>query len=118
MQLQDDQDWVQLLGLDRLPEHIIGKRVTELMDLSGKKAFVTGAGGDGTGQAIANRLAGCGADVALIGRTFEKVERRAKEVEQRWGCGPSPSRPTCPTGTRCTARSRRRMTNSAVWTSW
>src|ERR1700742_3272318 len=82
---QDEQDWIQLLGLDRLPEHIVGKRVTELMDLSGKKAFVTGAGGDGLGQAIATRLAGCGADVALIGRTFEKVERRAKEVEQRWG---------------------------------
>ena len=45
--LHGEQDWVQLLGLDRLPEHIIGKRVTELMDLSGKKAFVTGAGGDG-----------------------------------------------------------------------
>jgi 3-oxoacyl-[acyl-carrier protein] reductase len=85
MTLQDEQDWVQLLGLDRLPEHIISKRVTELMDLSGKKAVVTGAGGDGLGQAIANRLAGCGADVALIGRTFEKVQRRAKEVEQRWG---------------------------------
>ena len=53
MAVQDEQDWVQLLGLDRLPEHIIGKRVTELMDLSGKKAFVTGAGGDGLGQAIA-----------------------------------------------------------------
>lgn len=85
MTVQDDQDWVQLLGLDRLPEHIVGKRVTELMDLSGKKAFVTGAGGDGLGQAIANRLAGCGAEVALIGRTFEKVERRAEEVERRWG---------------------------------
>lgn len=80
-----ETDWVQLLGLDRLPEHVVGKRVTELMDLSGKKAFVTGAGGDGLGQAIANRLGGLGADVALIGRTFEKVERRAREVEQRWG---------------------------------
>ncbi len=85
MTLQDEQDWIQLLGLDRLPEHIVDKRVAELMDLSGKKAFVTGAGGDGLGQAIANRLAGSGADVALIGRTFEKVQRRAKEVEQRWG---------------------------------
>src|SRR6201999_3606829 len=82
---QDEQDWIQLLGLDRLPEHIVGKRVTELMDLSGKKAFVTGAGGDGLGQAIANRLGGCGADVALIGRTFEKVQRRADQVSQRWG---------------------------------
>jgi 3-oxoacyl-[acyl-carrier protein] reductase len=85
MTLQDDQDWVRLLGLDRLPEHIVDKRVTDLMDLSGRKAFVTGAGGDGLGQAIANRLAGCGADVALIGRTFEKVDRRSKEVAQRWG---------------------------------
>jgi len=85
MSVQDDHDWVQLLGLDRLPEHIVDKRVTELMDLSGKSAFVTGAGGDGLGQAIANRLAGCGANVALIGRTLEKIERRAKQVEQRWG---------------------------------
>jgi 3-oxoacyl-[acyl-carrier protein] reductase len=83
--VQQEQDWTQVLGLDRLPEHIVDKRVTELMDLTGKKAFVTGAGGDGLGQAIANRLAGCGADIALIGRTLEKVQRRAKEVEQRWG---------------------------------
>jgi 3-oxoacyl-[acyl-carrier protein] reductase len=88
--VQQDQHAIDLLGLDRLPEHIIDKRVTDLMDLSGKKAFVTGAGGDGLGQAIANRLAGLGADVALIGRTYEKVERRAKEVEQRWGVNAYP----------------------------
>jgi 3-oxoacyl-[acyl-carrier protein] reductase len=88
--VQEDQDWAQVLGFDRLPEHIVGKRVTELMDLSGKRAFVTGAGGDGLGQAIANRLAGLGADVALIGRTLEKVERRAKEIEQRWGVNAYP----------------------------
>jgi len=82
---QNNRDWDEVLGLDRLPEHIVAKRVTELMDLSGKTAFVTGAGGTGLGQAIANRLAGCGADIALIGRTYEKVERRAKEVERRWG---------------------------------
>jgi 3-oxoacyl-[acyl-carrier protein] reductase len=50
--VHEDRDWAQVLGFDRLPEHIIGKRVTELMDLSGKRAFVTGAGGDGLGQAI------------------------------------------------------------------
>ncbi|WP_202125259.1 SDR family NAD(P)-dependent oxidoreductase [Actinomadura physcomitrii] len=59
--------------------------MADLLDLRGKKAVVTGAGGDGLGQAIANRLGGCGADVALVGRTFEKVERRAKEVTERWG---------------------------------
>ncbi|XUL93878.1 SDR family NAD(P)-dependent oxidoreductase [Streptomyces galilaeus] len=81
----EKQDWAEIMGFDRLPTHIIEKRVTELMDLTGRKAIVTGAGGDGLGQAIANRLAGCGADVALVGRTLEKVERRAAEVEQRWG---------------------------------
>jgi 3-oxoacyl-[acyl-carrier protein] reductase len=90
MTVQDDAAAISALNLDRLPHHIIDKRVTELMDLTGKKAFVTGAGGDGLGQAIANRLAGLGADVALIGRTFEKVERRAKEIEQRWGVNAFP----------------------------
>ncbi|WP_040701878.1 SDR family NAD(P)-dependent oxidoreductase [Nocardia vinacea] len=80
-----DQDWARVLGFDRLPYHTVDKRVTDLLDLSGKKAIVTGAGGDGLGQAIANRLGGCGADIALVGRTFEKVQRRAAEVEQRWG---------------------------------
>lgn len=85
MTIHDDADAIAALNLDSLPRHIIDKRVTELMDLSGQKAFVTGAGGDGLGQAIANRLAGLGADVALIGRTFEKVQRRATEIEKRWG---------------------------------
>ena len=92
MTFDDDAAAIAALNLDSLPRHIVDKRVTELMDLSGKKAFVTGAGGDGLGQAIANRLAGLGADVALIGRTFEKVERRAKEIEQRWGVRTFPVR--------------------------
>ena len=90
MTVDDDAAAIAALNLDSLPRHIIDKRVTELMDLSGRKAFITGAGGDGLGQAIANRLAGLGADVALIGRTFEKVERRAKEIEQRWGVNAFP----------------------------
>ena len=62
MTVDDDTAAIAALNLDSLPRHIVDKRVTELMDLSGKKAFVTGAGGDGLGQAIANRLAGLGAD--------------------------------------------------------
>ncbi|HNM83751.1 MAG TPA: SDR family NAD(P)-dependent oxidoreductase [Mycobacterium sp.] len=92
MTIHDDAEAIAALNLDSLPRHIIDKRVTDLMDLSGKRAFVTGAGGDGLGQAIANRLAGLGADVALIGRTFEKVERRAKEIETRWGVKAFPVR--------------------------
>ncbi|WP_143220950.1 SDR family NAD(P)-dependent oxidoreductase, partial [Actinomadura sp. CNU-125] len=87
-----EPDWAEVMGLDRLPRHIVEKRVTDLLDLSGKKAIVTGAGGDGLGQAIANRLGGCGADVALIGRTLAKVERRAEEVERRWGVRAVPIR--------------------------
>ena len=83
--MSEDRDWEVELGLDRLPTHIIDQTVTEVMSLSGRKAIVTGAGGDGLGQAVANRLAGLGADVALIGRTFAKVERRANEIEARWG---------------------------------
>jgi 3-oxoacyl-[acyl-carrier protein] reductase len=82
---EPERDWARILGFDRLPHHIVDKRVADLLDLRGKKAVVTGAGGDGLGQAIANRLGGCGADVALVGRTLEKVERRAEEVRRRWG---------------------------------
>lgn len=85
-----ERNWSEVMGFDRLPTHIVDKRVTELMDLTGKKAIVTGAGGDGLGQAVANRLAGLGADIALIGRTFSKVERRAKEIEERWGVNAVP----------------------------
>jgi hypothetical protein len=28
--VQEEQDWVEPLGVDRLPEHIVGKRVTEV----------------------------------------------------------------------------------------
>jgi hypothetical protein len=36
------QELAGKMGLDRLPRHIIGKRVTEVMDMTGKKAIVTG----------------------------------------------------------------------------
>lgn len=92
MTMQDDEAAVRALNLDLLPTHIVDKRLSELLDLSGKKAFVTGAGGDGLGHAIANRLAGSGADIALVGRTMESLERRAKEIEARWGVNTVPVR--------------------------
>ncbi|MDH6245806.1 SDR family NAD(P)-dependent oxidoreductase [Mycobacterium sp. OTB74] len=86
----DDEAAVRALNLDKLPTHIINKRLADLLDLTGKKAFVTGAGGDGLGHAIANRLAGSGADIALVGRTLEPLERRAKEIKERWGVNTVP----------------------------
>jgi 3-oxoacyl-[acyl-carrier protein] reductase len=77
-------DFLKELGVDRMPYWIIDKRVTELMDISGKKAIVSGAGGDGLGRAIANRLAGLGADVALIDKNVAGAEQNAEAVRKRW----------------------------------
>ncbi len=73
------------LGYDQLPRHIVDKRVTDLMDLTGKKAIVTGAGSSGLGQAIAHRLAGLGADLVLIDLNYDGAQQNAKAVMEKWG---------------------------------
>ena len=55
-----------------------------MTDLSGKVALITGAG-QGVGQGIAFSLAAAGASVALAGRTLDKVQKTAEEIEQRGG---------------------------------
>lgn len=52
--------------------------------LAGKTAIVTG-GGQGVGQGIALSLARHGANVALMGRTFSKVEESARIIKERGG---------------------------------
>jgi len=52
--------------------------------LYGKATIVTGAG-QGVGEGIAKALAAEGARVVCAGRTFEKVERVAKEIAGRGG---------------------------------
>ena len=54
---------------------------SELFDLSGKVAIVTG-GGSGIGRQMATALAEAGADVALCARKPERCEEVAKELEQ------------------------------------
>ena len=54
--------------------------------LAGKVALVTGAG-QGIGRGIALALADAGADVALVGRTAEKLEKVAAEIHERGGQG-------------------------------
>jgi NAD(P)-dependent dehydrogenase (short-subunit alcohol dehydrogenase family) len=49
------------------------------MSLEGKVALITGAG-QGVGRGIALAMAARGADIALAGRTLEKVEHAAVEV--------------------------------------
>lgn len=49
------------------------------MNLSGRKALVTGAS-QGIGRACAIKLASCGASVALVARNREKLEQVATEI--------------------------------------
>jgi NAD(P)-dependent dehydrogenase (short-subunit alcohol dehydrogenase family) len=50
------------------------------LGLSGKRAIVTG-GSKGIGKAIARELAREGADVAIVSRTREDLEKAAREIE-------------------------------------
>ncbi len=52
------------------------------MDLSGKRALVTGAG-RGIGRLIALRFAEAGADVAVTARTEKEIEAVAREIGDR-----------------------------------
>ncbi len=54
--------------------------------LAKKKAIITG-GGSGINLAIARRFAAHGASVALIGRTKEKLDSAADEIQKAGGTG-------------------------------
>jgi meso-butanediol dehydrogenase / (S,S)-butanediol dehydrogenase / diacetyl reductase len=55
-----------------------------MVDLSGKRAVVTG-GGQGVGQGIALSLAAAGAEVVVAGRTERRLRRTTEEIERRGG---------------------------------
>ena len=54
-----------------------------MIDLSSKTAVVTGAG-QGVGLGIATALAKHGAKVALLGRTFDKVDKASKNLNNAY----------------------------------
>lgn len=54
----------------------------KLFSLEGRKAIVTG-GGQGIGRSIAMSLAAFGAEVTILGRNKETLERTVKEICQR-----------------------------------
>ena len=58
--------------------------MTNLMDLTGRVAIVTG-GGTGIGAATAHLLADHGCDVVIAARTSEELERTAASVESASG---------------------------------
>ncbi|WP_033287639.1 SDR family NAD(P)-dependent oxidoreductase [Amycolatopsis jejuensis] len=83
----------------RIPLGSIDRRLSDLIDLRGKKALVTGGAGINLGQACVNRLAGSGADVAVVdlsaaavkaaGRTYHREPPDAAAVAdaaaRKWG---------------------------------
>lgn len=56
--------------------------MTDLFDLTGKTAVVTGAS-SGLGRQMALALAGNGADVAIVARRLSKLEEVQKEIEAK-----------------------------------
>ena len=54
------------------------------MDFSNKTALVTGAG-QGVGEGIAEAIASYGANLALAGRTYSKVEKVANRIISQGG---------------------------------
>ncbi|WP_186579410.1 SDR family NAD(P)-dependent oxidoreductase [Aquibacillus kalidii] len=55
-----------------------------MFDLTGKVAFITGAG-RGIGKTIAQGLANAGADVVLVSRTKEEIENAANGISNETG---------------------------------
>jgi 3-oxoacyl-[acyl-carrier protein] reductase len=78
---------VEEFGLDRLPVDRPTTSTAALLRLDGKRALVTGGGGDGLGNAICHRLAEQGADVAVLDMSDERAKECAAEVSGRWGVG-------------------------------
>jgi gluconate 5-dehydrogenase len=62
----------------------LGMPVSDLFDLSGRSAIVTG-GGTGLGRQLAEALAEAGANVAICGRNAERCAQVASELEQQHG---------------------------------
>jgi NAD(P)-dependent dehydrogenase (short-subunit alcohol dehydrogenase family) len=78
------EELVRKLGVDKLPIEQRSMAVTELMNLRGKVAAVTAGAGPILGRAIVDRLAGLGADVAVLDVDVEGAEQVAREVAERW----------------------------------
>jgi 3-oxoacyl-[acyl-carrier protein] reductase len=75
---------VSTLGVDKLPREQRSMAVTELMNLRGRVAAVTAGAGPILGRAIVDRLAGLGADVAVLDVDLEGAEQVAREIAERW----------------------------------
>jgi 3-oxoacyl-[acyl-carrier protein] reductase len=88
--VQDGSDKTIWWDEERIPLHTIDMRVTDVMSLKGKRAIVTGGAGINLGQAIVNRLAGLGADVAVV----DQKPQQAADYQVAFGRQPGPDAET------------------------
>lgn len=65
------------------------KSLRDLMDLSGRVALVTGAAGH-IGSKVCHALAELGADLLLLDRDREGLDRVAGRIQDNWGAGTHP----------------------------
>jgi 3-oxoacyl-[acyl-carrier protein] reductase len=77
-------DVVRRFGLDRLPIDRDQRAAADLLRLDGKRALVTGGGGDGLGASICVRMAEQGADVAVLDISPEAIAATTATIRGRW----------------------------------
>jgi 3-oxoacyl-[acyl-carrier protein] reductase len=75
---------VKRFALDQIPFERPAITTAELLRLDGKRAIVTGGGGDGLGAAICHRLAEQGADVAVLDISAKAAHESAEAVSEKW----------------------------------
>lgn len=83
-------DVIRRYGLDRLPVDREQQTAADLLRLDGKRAMVTGGGGEGLGAAICARLAEQGAEVAVLDISPEAAAATAASVRDRWSVRAEP----------------------------
>ena len=83
-------DVVRRYGLDRLPPDREKQAAADLLRLDGKRAMVTGGGGEGLGAAICARLAEQGADVAVLDISPEAAAATVAAIGGRWSVRAEP----------------------------
>ena len=78
-------DFDELIGASAMPRHLGERRVTELMNLSGHVAVVTGGGGINMGSACVDRLASLGATVVALDIDGPAARAAAERAAAKWG---------------------------------
>ena len=83
-------DVVRRYGLDRLPVDREQQAAADLLRLDGKRAIVTGGGGEGLGASTCARLAEQGADVAVLDISPEAAAATVASIGDRWSVRAEP----------------------------